>query len=102
MNSTSGGFDWGQPISSNNTQTADALDWGAPVSKFGDDELKLDWGDDDAVNGVDDDCDTKSDSEVETQDKLKGPSTDVEDGDKIKKPELIMVRTNFHKLQKQD
>ena len=97
MNSTSGGgggggFDWSQPVSSNITQTADALDWGAPVSKFEEDELKLDWGDDDAVNGVDDDCDTKSDSEVERQDKLKGPSVEVEDGGKSQKPELIMVR----------
>ena len=90
MNSTSGGgFDWPQPVSSI-TQTADAMDWSAPVTKFGDDELKLDWGDDDAVNGVDDDCG----SEVERQDKLKGPSVDAEQRVKSKTPELVMVNYN--------
>ncbi len=53
--------------------------------------MKLDWGDDEPVNGVDDDDgDTKSDSEIERQDKLKGHSVEVEDA-KNKKPELIMV-----------
>ncbi len=67
------------------------------MTKFGEDELKLDWGDDDDADGAtlnggaaadDDDANTKSDSEVERSDKLKGASLD---GDEKKKPELIMV-----------
>ncbi len=66
---TSDAFDWGAPVSStkqpndNLNSKVDEVDWGAPVTKFEEEELDL------TLDG-DDDCDTKSDSEVERKDKL--------------------------------
>ena len=68
-NQTANSMDWGQPIVSsrpNHNSTAESIDWGAPVSKPKDEDLVLDWGNDDD----DDETDTKSDSEIESQDKL--------------------------------
>ena len=92
---TSDGIDWSQPVVKTTNQTADAIDWstpsvkstnpfhstnpfqsagdmdwGQPVTKFDDEELDL---------TLDmDDHDTKSDSEIESRDKLlKGGSLEV-------------------------
>lgn len=52
-------FDWSQPAQ----QTASSFDWGAPVTQFEDEKLELSFE-------LEDDTDTKSDSEVESKDKL--------------------------------
>lgn len=55
-NGTQGGIDWGSPAVSTHawggSDSAGGLDWSQPVAKAEDDELKLDWGDD---NDADDD-----------------------------------------------
>ena len=64
-NQTADSFDWSKPVTSNIGQTSDAFDWSQPVSKFDDEPLDLGFEDKDP-----DEQDTKSDSEVESKDKL--------------------------------
>ena len=71
--SSSGGMDWSQPVSSS------AMDWSQPVSKFEDDELKLDWGDDNDNEDDDDDDDKNTKSDNETESKDKALDTEVEE-----------------------
>lgn len=62
MQQTADAFDWSTPSTKSSNATAGGIDWGAPVTKFEDEELDL---------TLDlDDHDTKSDSEVESKDKL--------------------------------
>ena len=77
VKATSDAFDWSQPVSSSLKQnSSDAMDWSKPVSSTAD---ALDWSqpimssrfDDDKLDlSFDDDKDTKSDSEIESKDKL--------------------------------
>ena len=71
---TADAFDWSTPVTANTSQTVDSIDWGAPVSKFEDEGLDLSLD----KEGDQDDCDTKSDSEIERKDKLNfGASSDA-------------------------
>ncbi|XP_064619402.1 dmX-like protein 1 isoform X3 [Lineus longissimus] len=79
-------FDWSQPVSSKK-DTSNDFDWGTPITfqaKKDDDDI--DWSKPLTSNrfkdmdyNFDDDGDTKSDSEIESKDKLKSKSLDVPD-----------------------
>lgn len=78
-NGTQGGIDWGSPAVSTHAwggnDSAGGLDWSQPVAKAEDDELKLDWGDDnDAEDDDDDDDDGLSMKKLETETKGDGGS----------------------------
>ena len=73
MNGSAFSNDWSQPVISTKTDTSSSagFDWSQPVSKVDDDELKLDWGDDDGASDTSNaDADTKSDNDAEIGDAM--------------------------------
>ena len=79
--------DWSKPVSSGfgSGGGSSGLDWSQPVAKMEEDELKLDWSDDNDDNDdtLSEDEDTKSDNEAEVKDNKKASqSGETEQKDK--------------------
>ena len=82
MNGNAINHDWSQPLTTTSGSggggSGGGLDWGQPATKADDDELKLDWSDDDGDDGDSSSGggaksiggDTKSDNDVELDDTL--------------------------------
>ena len=81
--------DWSRPLANGGLQLSGGLDWGSPVSKFEEEKLDLGFSDDDA-----DDSDTKSDSEIESREKL-GSTDSVEAEKEATQPKDDPVSTTL-------